>query len=81
MCPTVCDVAERAGVSPATGSRAMQGNRAISEATRATVLRAAVELGYVLAPAWQDPVFSAVRRHHEPRQLLRELPGDHDPPP
>jgi LacI family repressor for deo operon, udp, cdd, tsx, nupC, and nupG len=47
MATTVRDVAERAGVSPATVSRALHGNPAISEATRAKVLRAAQELGYV----------------------------------
>jgi LacI family repressor for deo operon, udp, cdd, tsx, nupC, and nupG len=60
MATTVRDVAERAGVSPATVSRALHGNRAISEATRAKVLRAAEELGYVLAPSARDRLRVAV---------------------
>lgn len=41
------DVAERAGVSPATVSYALTPGRSVSEATRARVLAAAAELGYV----------------------------------
>jgi LacI family transcriptional regulator len=45
---TVSDVAERAGVSPATVSRVMSGNHPVSAAARAKVLRAIRELDYVV---------------------------------
>lgn len=44
--PTSIDVAERAGVSQSTVSRALAGSEVITEATRARVLRAAEEIGY-----------------------------------
>ena len=44
--PTIIDVAERAGVSRATASRAMGGYGRIAEATVLQVRRAAEELGY-----------------------------------
>lgn len=44
---TIRDVAERAGVSMATASRALSGNHPVPAATRARVLRAARELDYV----------------------------------
>lgn len=43
---TSFDVAERAGVSQSTVSRALAGSSAIAEATRAKVVKAAEELGY-----------------------------------
>ena len=43
---TSIDVAERAGVSQSTVSRALSGSRTITEATRQRVERAAQELGY-----------------------------------
>lgn len=43
------EVADRAEVSTATVSRALSGNGHVSEATRARVLRAAEELGYVVS--------------------------------
>ena len=42
------DVAHRAGVSPATASRVFSGHAAVSDQTRAKVLTAADELGYVV---------------------------------
>ena len=47
--PTSIDVAERAGVSQSTVSRALAGSEVITEATRARVLRAAEEIGYFVA--------------------------------
>ncbi|UUU21072.1 LacI family DNA-binding transcriptional regulator [Streptomyces sp. DSM 40750] len=44
---TIREVAERAGVSMATASRALSGNHPVPAATRARVLRAARELDYV----------------------------------
>lgn len=44
--PTSFDVAERAGVSQSTVSRALAGATVIAEATRNKVLKAAEELGY-----------------------------------
>ncbi len=44
---TIADVAARAGVSKATASRALSGRGYVSEATRASVSRAARELSYV----------------------------------
>ncbi|WP_319369667.1 LacI family DNA-binding transcriptional regulator [Streptomyces europaeiscabiei] len=44
---TIREVAERAGVSTATTSRALSGNHPVPAATRARVLRAARELDYV----------------------------------
>lgn len=43
---TIRDVAARAGVSVATASRALSGNRAVSAASFRTVTRAAADLGY-----------------------------------
>lgn len=45
---TSFDVAERAGVSQSTVSRALAGSSAITEPTRARVMKAAEELGYVV---------------------------------
>jgi LacI family transcriptional regulator len=48
MTVTLSDVAARAGVSPATVSRVLNGNYPVAEATRERVLRAVDELDYVL---------------------------------
>ena len=44
---TIEDVAQRAGVSTATVSRALRGLPHVSPATRAEVTRIAMDLGYV----------------------------------
>jgi LacI family transcriptional regulator len=44
--PTIHDVALRAGVSPATASNVVNGNRPVGEESRARVLKAIAELGY-----------------------------------
>lgn len=49
--PTITDVAERAGVSVATVSRALRGLPNVSPATRDRVRRAADELAYVVDPS------------------------------
>jgi len=46
--PTMADVARLAGVSPMTVSRALRGGSAVNEATRAAILEAAEQLGYVV---------------------------------
>jgi DNA-binding LacI/PurR family transcriptional regulator len=46
--PTSFDVAERAGVSQSTVSRALRGNPGVNAETRARVTQAARELGYVV---------------------------------
>ena len=46
MAVTIRDVARRAGVSPSTASRALNGKGRMHPETRARVLRAAKELGY-----------------------------------
>ncbi|RKD29720.1 LacI family DNA-binding transcriptional regulator [Lactiplantibacillus paraplantarum] len=43
---TIKDVAQRAGVSPSTASRAMHGSKIISKPTRDKVIKAARELNY-----------------------------------
>ncbi|KRO28754.1 LacI family DNA-binding transcriptional regulator [Lactiplantibacillus fabifermentans] len=43
---TIKDVAQRAGVSPSTASRAMHGSKIISQPTREKVVKAARELNY-----------------------------------
>lgn len=48
MATTLADVAARAGVSPATVSRVLNGNYPVAEATRERVLRAVAELEYVV---------------------------------
>lgn len=47
--PGIDDVARLAGVSTATVSRALSGNGPVSQATRARVVLAASELGYVVS--------------------------------
>ena len=47
LLPTISDVADHAGVSPATVSRVIQGAKNVRPATRAKVERAIQELGYV----------------------------------
>jgi DNA-binding LacI/PurR family transcriptional regulator len=47
---SIIDVAQRAGVSTATVSRAIRGLPRVSDSTRARVMRAAAELGYVISP-------------------------------
>ena len=49
--PTIGDVAKAAGVSVATGSRALRGVDRVSPRTRDRVLAAASELHYVASPA------------------------------
>ncbi|MBC7217273.1 MAG: LacI family DNA-binding transcriptional regulator, partial [Candidatus Caldatribacterium sp.] len=44
---TIRDVAKRAGVSPMTVSRVINGRRGVKPETRARVLQAIEELGYV----------------------------------
>lgn len=44
--PTLKDVADSAGVSQATASRALMGGQSIAESTRTRVLSAAEQLGY-----------------------------------
>jgi len=56
---TSFDVAERAGVSQSTVSRALSGSAVISEATRDRVLNAAQELGYFV-----DERAARLRRGH-----------------
>ena len=46
MPATMTDVAKRAGVSPATVSRVLNGNASVAEATRRRVLKAVKELNY-----------------------------------
>ena len=46
--PTMTDVARAANVSPMTVSRALKSGSLVSESTRARILAAAEELGYVL---------------------------------
>ena len=47
--PGIDDVARRAGVSTATVSRALSGNGPVSQTTRARVVQAASDLGYVVS--------------------------------
>ena len=47
----IVEVAARAGVSPATVSRALRGIAGVSPKTRTQVERAAAELGYVASPS------------------------------
>ncbi|MGN6690520.1 MAG: LacI family DNA-binding transcriptional regulator, partial [Sphingopyxis sp.] len=46
--PTSFDVAERAGVSQSTVSRALRSSPGVNAETRARVAQAAAELGYVV---------------------------------
>ncbi|MCF6525885.1 LacI family DNA-binding transcriptional regulator [Streptomyces sp. JJ36] len=50
MPATIIDVAQRAGLSTATVSRALRGLPNVSESARARVLRAAEELSYTVSP-------------------------------
>lgn len=69
---TIYSVAERAGVSIATVSRVLQGATSVAAPTRAKVLAAADELGYVPLGAAR----SLAVQHHEAHGLvLPELSG------
>ena len=46
----IVEIAERAGVSPATVSRALRGMHHVNEGTRAKIVAAAMELNYPLRP-------------------------------
>ena len=46
----VVEIAEKAGVSAATVSRALRGLHHVNEATRAKIVAAAMELNYPLRP-------------------------------
>jgi LacI family transcriptional regulator len=48
--PTIADVAARAGVSLATVSRVMNGNRSVDEGLAQKVRAAAAELNYSASP-------------------------------
>lgn len=53
---TIADVAEAAGVSPATVDRALNGRTGVHARTRGRVMRAAQRIGYVAAEAELAPV-------------------------
>ena len=46
----IVEIAERAGVSPATVSRALRGLHHVNERTRSKIVTAAMELNYPLRP-------------------------------
>src|SRR5436190_805662 len=58
---TLADVAQVVGVSPATVSRALKGDRRISQNMRAVVARAAEQLSYVPNQAARSLVMRATR--------------------
>src|SRR5947208_15665637 len=58
---TLADVAQVAGVSPATVSRALKDDRRISLKTREVVAQAAEQLSYVPNPAARSLVMQATR--------------------
>jgi LacI family repressor for deo operon, udp, cdd, tsx, nupC, and nupG len=51
----IVEIAERAGVSPATVSRALRGLHHVNEKTRAKIVKAAQELDYPLRPEVAPP--------------------------
>lgn len=74
MTPRLSDVADHAGVSPATVSRVLNGKNGVAAATRQLVLASAQEVGYeiarpaskmttgvigVVVPELQNPIFAA----------------------
>lgn len=69
---TIYSVAEAAGVSIASVSRALQGSSEVSERTRAKVLAAATTLNYVPLAAARS---LAVRHHEAFALVLPELDG------
>lgn len=58
----IVNVAERAGVSPATVSRSLRGLAKVAPETRQRVLDAARELSYVTSPAAAAPAAAGSRR-------------------
>ncbi len=74
---TLNDVAKVAGVSAKTVSRAVNGDREISDATRENILRIADEMEYVphaqarRLASGQDPLDRAALPAHEPAAVLR----------
>jgi len=46
----VVEIAKKAGVSPATVSRALRGMNHVNESTRSKIVAAAMELNYPLRP-------------------------------
>lgn len=73
--PTVYEVAERAGVSTATVSRVLSGRNPVLGPTRAKVLAAIAELGYVPSGAAKD---LAARRTGVLGLCFPDLVGDQD---
>src|SRR5258705_4481303 len=73
--PTVYEVAERAGVSTASVSRVLAGHDRVRPETRARVLTAVAELGYVPSGAAQD---LAGRRTAVLGLCFPDLIGDQD---
>ena len=63
---TLQQLAERAGVSPATASHAMSGSGRVAPTTRERVRQAARELDYR-----PDPMLSALVGHRRDRQVLK----------
>jgi len=51
----IVEIAELAGVSPATVSRALRGLQHVNEKTRAKIVKAALELDYPLRPEFAPP--------------------------
>jgi DNA-binding LacI/PurR family transcriptional regulator len=70
--PTLEDVAARAGVGRGTASRALNGSNQVSDSTRAAVLRAVEDLGYVPNQAAR----SLVTRTTDSVALVVSEPGE-----
>ncbi len=58
---TIADVAQAAGVSPATVDRALNGRAGVHARTRSRVMRAAQRIGYVAAEPEREPALAPVR--------------------
>ena len=77
--PGIRDVARRADVSPATASRALRNSPAVTALTRARVLAAADELGYVVSsPPGRSPRVGVLSRNPSQWYFAEAIAGIED---
>ena len=75
--PTSFDIAELAGVSQPTVSRALRGDRTVSEATRKRIEAIGIKTFYaIVSDALTDPSLAALTRLDTPVMVVMDLRDD-----